>query len=412
MGYWQPGRGWQTSRNYPIAGEYRAIALDLQGISQQQAQALQADLEATQQKLTNEDFTSLTKQQLVGDLLYSTIHGYFVLNNVQDQIAQTQANSVGYRAPSYGLFKTSLTPEYWYGIPRNVKADGLGMDVDRFINLRVDKENNQENWRAFNRAQGARMSAMEHLVPEQMFSTEEAPANGISAVKAIQLAAAEGQKIYTITQQNLSIALQQIQLSSEIKADIRNAVGAGMEVTTHQQPVNFFGSQSVGYILLDPNTGAGAYRIGGGENGNETKGDLLTFGVAAVLGAVDGNISSRLPPWDARNSLSSTLRQLAKEARFAKAAGYLGLGISILAALLDDSLSIADKIGQVSMALLGFGIASYVTAAVAAASAIPIIAVIMITVLVAVALAVAITYINSVYFSLRIMNSREDIEYV
>jgi hypothetical protein len=267
MGYWQPGRGWQTSRNYPIAGEYRAIALDLQGISQQQAQALQADLEATQQKLTNEDFTSLTKQQLVGDLLYSTIHGYFVLNNVQDQIAQTQANSVGYRAPSYGLFKTSLTPEYWYGIPRNVKADGLGMDVDRFINLRVDKENNQENWRAFNRAQGARMSAMEHLVPEQMFSTEEAPANGISAVKAIQLAAAEGQKIYTITQQNLSVALQQIQLSSEIKADIRNAVSAGMEVTTHQQPVNFFGSQSVGYILLDPNTGAGAYRISDGDNG-------------------------------------------------------------------------------------------------------------------------------------------------
>jgi hypothetical protein len=222
---------------------------------------------------------------------------------VQGQIAQTEASSVGCRAPSYGLFKTSLTPEYWYGIPRNVKADGFGMDVDRFINQRVDKENNQENWRAFNRAQGARMSAMEHLVPEQMFSTEEAPANGISAVKAIQLAAAEGQKIYTITQANLSIALQQLQLSSEIKADIRNAVSAGMEVTTHQQPVNFFGNQSVGYILLDPNTGAGAYRIGGGENGSELYDyaysalNIIGFGVnvggtlvetlAVVLGAID-----------------------------------------------------------------------------------------------------------------------------
>jgi hypothetical protein len=195
---------------------------------------------------------------------------------VQDQIAQTQANSIGYRAPSYGLFKTSLTPEYWYGIPRNVQADGLGMDVDRMISQRVDKQNNHESWLAFNRTQGARMSAMEHLVPEQMFSTEEAPANGISAVKAIQLAAAEGQKIYTITQQNLSAALQQIQLSSEIKADIRNAVSAGMEVTTHQQPVNFFGSQSVGYILLDPNTGAGAYRIGGGENGGKLKAGMKT----------------------------------------------------------------------------------------------------------------------------------------
>ena len=41
---------------------------------------------------------------------------------------------------------------------------------------------------------GNRLSAMEHLVPEQMFSTPEAPAQGISAVKAIELACAAGQK--------------------------------------------------------------------------------------------------------------------------------------------------------------------------------------------------------------------------
>ncbi|MFC3681164.1 hypothetical protein [Bacterioplanoides pacificum] len=32
-GYWEPGRGWNTSRNEPIAGEYQAYALDLQGVS-------------------------------------------------------------------------------------------------------------------------------------------------------------------------------------------------------------------------------------------------------------------------------------------------------------------------------------------------------------------------------------------
>ncbi|MFK4754890.1 hypothetical protein, partial [Oceanobacter antarcticus] len=37
MGYWQPGRGWKTTTNRPVAGEYRAIALDLQGISPTQA---------------------------------------------------------------------------------------------------------------------------------------------------------------------------------------------------------------------------------------------------------------------------------------------------------------------------------------------------------------------------------------
>src|SRR5690606_13125752 len=37
MGYWQPGRGWRTSQNKPIAGEYRALALDLHGVSPAQA---------------------------------------------------------------------------------------------------------------------------------------------------------------------------------------------------------------------------------------------------------------------------------------------------------------------------------------------------------------------------------------
>ena len=42
-----------------------------------------------------------------------------------------------------------------------------------------------------------------------------------------------------------TVRVEQLQLSSEIEADIRNAVvSAGMEVTTHEQPVNFFGNQS------------------------------------------------------------------------------------------------------------------------------------------------------------------------
>lgn len=129
---------------------------------------------------------------------------------------------ISYRAPSYGQFKTVVTPLYWYGIPRNVELGGLVMDVDLMMNYQVEESNDYDKWLAFNQAQGARMSAMEHLVPEhkmagailhsaaarrvrymdvlnEMFSTEDNPANGISAVKALQIAGAEGQKIWTIT---------------------------------------------------------------------------------------------------------------------------------------------------------------------------------------------------------------------
>ena len=267
MGFWQPGRGWNTSENKPIAGEYRAVALNLQGISAPATGQLEADLQATRAQITAEDYSELTKQQVVGDLLYSTILSYFALNDIQDRISERQMNSVGYRAPSYGLFKTSLQPRYWFGIPRNVTASGLTMDVDNVAVIRVDKDNNHERWVGVNRAIGARLSAMEHLVPERMYSTDDNPAHGISAVKALQLAAAEGQKIWTITRANLNQALAGLDLSVDEETDILNAVLAGKEVTAHERPVNFHGRAAVGYTVLDPNTGAGAYLIASGENG-------------------------------------------------------------------------------------------------------------------------------------------------
>jgi hypothetical protein len=144
------------------------------------------------------------------------------------------------------------------------------------MNYQVEESNDYDKWLAFNQAQGARMSAMEHLVPEQMFSTEESPANGISAVKALQIAGAEGQRIWTITSENVDIAIPNLNLPDDIISEIRNSAAAGMEITAHELPVNFYGSSQVGYVIIDPSTGAGAYKIGGGENGGEiSTGDSL-----------------------------------------------------------------------------------------------------------------------------------------
>ncbi|NVK36818.1 MAG: transglutaminase domain-containing protein [Gammaproteobacteria bacterium] len=271
LGYWDPRFGWDLSQNKPTAGEYQAIGLDLQGTSPEYAAKLQADLESTKAKLESADesqLADLTKQDLVGDMLEATIFSYFAMNNIQDDIAAQQAGIVNYRAPSYGKFSTSLSTSYWFGTPRNVAASGLSMDVDRVFSTTVDKNNNAHAWVNFNQMIGNRYSAMEHLVPEQMFSTEQAPAEGISAVKAIALADAQGQKIWTITQDNLDTALAAINLDSGTEVEIRNSVQAGRIVTTHEQSINFKGWVGEGYIIIDPATGAGAYKIAGGGNGS------------------------------------------------------------------------------------------------------------------------------------------------
>ena len=57
-------------------------------------------------------------------------------------------------------------------------------------------------------------------------------------MKAFALANAQGQKMYTITKQNIDKVLPMIQASALTKGDIRNAVNAGKTVTVHEREVS------------------------------------------------------------------------------------------------------------------------------------------------------------------------------
>jgi hypothetical protein len=89
-------------------------------------------------------------------------------------------------------------------------------------------------------------------------------------VKAIAIAAANGQKVYTLNQSNQAYhqgIVAGLGTDADTKAEIANALNAGMEVTVHQADITAHGWTGMGYILLDPETGAGAYKISGGANG-------------------------------------------------------------------------------------------------------------------------------------------------
>jgi len=49
--------------------------------------------------------------------------------------------------------------------------------------------------------------------------------------------------------------------------EIRHALNAGKQVTTHTDAVSVPGWSGAGYIITDPTTGDGAYKISGGGNG-------------------------------------------------------------------------------------------------------------------------------------------------
>lgn len=78
-----------------------------------------------------------------------------------------------------------------------------------------------------------------------------------------------------------------------MKREIQNAVAAGYRVITSEGSISHAGWIGNGYILQDKDTGSGAYKISGGQNGGSLRTEvdryLSTIGVAAapvVAGAV------------------------------------------------------------------------------------------------------------------------------
>jgi hypothetical protein len=164
------------------------------------------------------------------------------------------------------------------------------------------EDNDRQTWIGYNKLRGQYMSALEHAVPEQFFH-DPAQCNsygtttpvaglpdcprGISAMSALGIAAAQGQKIYTITQKvyashpnivNTALGVH----TPNTRSRVQQALDAGHEVTIHERPITESGWKGAGYTLIDPTTGAGAYIIEGGANGGWA---LIAVGILAWIAA-------------------------------------------------------------------------------------------------------------------------------
>ena len=322
--YGQPD--WDETQDQLIAGQQTALGVSIQGISQAQLTTLKTRMEATKQKLEQAQaapesqratiLQGITGDHLTGDLLTATLWGYFAAVQSHGSIASAQAQMYDRPALSYGLFHAQVRPNKLYGIvTTGITFQGLNMDIGHLRHIRWVKNDDpqaainnkpeltqngktaaQNRWIAYNKMRGQYSSAMEHAVPEQFWvdksqcrytdeqgqiqnPTKVDCAQGVSAVKAIAIAQAEGQRIYTINQSNAATALPKLPVGGTVGQEIQSAIQAGKEVTFHERGINAHGFSGHGYIITDPETGAGAYMIEGRGNG----GVLFSFLTQALL---------------------------------------------------------------------------------------------------------------------------------
>ena len=323
------GGDWDETTDPLIAGQQTALGLSIQGVSQAQLTTLKTRMEATKQKLEQAQaapeaqratlLQGLTGDHLTGDLLTATLWGYYAAIQSHGAIASSQAQMFDRPALSYGLFHAQVRPNKLYGIvTTGITFQGLNMDIGHLRSIRWVKDDNpqspinaqpeltangksaaQNRWIAYNKLRGQYASAMEHAVPEQFWvdknqcrytdetGTIKNPAmadcaQAVSPVKAIAIAQAEGQRIYTINQSNAATALPKLPVGGTVGQEIQSAIQAGKEVTFHERGINAHGFSGYGYVITDPETGGGAYLIEGKGNG----GILIAVGVLMILLAI------------------------------------------------------------------------------------------------------------------------------
>ncbi len=209
----------------------------------------------------------MTSHNTVGAILQAGIQSYMLSTKAQSDIASAASDVVNYRQPSYGTFGTALSVSYFFGQPNKVSFGGVGMDVDRLATNAESKINCWNTWQEYNRQTGYINSYLENSIPESIFSTETEKAEGISAVKALTIASQQGQKIYTLTSSNASL-LAEVDVDIDARQEIQLALASGQEVTIHEKPINEFAWHGSGYLVIDPDTGSGSYKISGGANGS------------------------------------------------------------------------------------------------------------------------------------------------
>lgn len=267
-----------TKRYSVIAGSYLALTPAGGHVAPAALERVRAALEQTKGLLETQDpaqLAALTREALLGDLFHAGLLGYWAQYTALGHLAALGQRAATSLAAGFGSFGYEPVVETFFGIPRSLRPGGVAMNL-YVTNYTATHAVDAAVHRLLNLQLGALSSALEHTVPEQLFATDpENPPDAVSAVKALSKASAEGQRIYQITQDNLAQALPNLHLAAATEEEISRAVRAGKWVITHTDPIAVPGWSGAGYVILDPETGIGAWKIGGGGNGGFIAGVLM-----------------------------------------------------------------------------------------------------------------------------------------
>jgi hypothetical protein len=327
-----------------IAGSYLALGIVGTNQSDKMLAGLQTAAAKASSALNSEDssaISSLKREDVQGIIFASGVIGYYAQYNGYATLQAKNRNIQYLLAPTAGTYGYEPYQRTLFGLNRGIENGGTYMNVRIAQQARANNGNLQETKNLIE-SEGYLSSALEHGVPEQLWADASNPPNAISAVKALQIAASQGQRIYTITSVNAAVALPQMSHNQAAMLEIQQAIASGKKVVTHTASVSVPGWTGSGYIITDQTTGEGVYKISGGKNGGYLDAADKTLLVSNLM--VDWYVD--LAEWGSKNIMKQMEPVINCMKSISNFLGLASLGVQLTQAIIkcqdhvDELLSI------------------------------------------------------------------------
>jgi len=264
MTFGLPNKGTDIVTNKVTAGDFSTVAIQLFKTS--------SDLVGNKMEVLTGNIGSTDLDGLLGQMLYNIGLSYFHHLNFEEELYAKNFQMVITKEPSEAIVTSQAVTEYLWDVPYKVAEGGVGIDVDRNISAAFSIDGNQQRKKDFMIVSGLGSSSWEDTILESFLNIPS-----VSASRLLKIANERGIAIYTIDSGNLNTILPQLQVTSEVTDNIRNAVNAGKKVIISKSNIKYNDWDGVGYIILDPVKGSGAYMISGGLAGADpSKVDMLS----------------------------------------------------------------------------------------------------------------------------------------
>ncbi|NTU64432.1 MAG: hypothetical protein HGB05_13795, partial [Chloroflexi bacterium] len=241
-------------------GRTSAGAIDA---SQQRLAAARAALPTTPDGNPDPDAPGNMAEPVVGEMLHASLQAYFNQLDTYSELTARGRHIRWFRALSGGVAMQSLVFRYGLGgTPVQTLGGGMGFDIQQNVVAALSLQGNPRDPIVFLQTSGYFGSALEHSLFENVGR------GAVSTIRLLSQALARGIPVYRIDATNRSQILPRLQLSASTESAIVNALNQGKIVTVSERELQIKDWSGVGYIVLDPATGAAGYLISGGLAGN------------------------------------------------------------------------------------------------------------------------------------------------